>query len=156
MERADIKAVAIRKGIARTTWCFSLRDDWGRSLLDSAHFVSATDHPTNQKREQEALQDLLFDIRTDGWIEKRVPRAKDRNNWWTYQFVRPLHEDQAAAVRDAHLMRAMIVGSQREPERRGLSRGTGVMWTISIAVIIGLFLLCVVLVLSAELRVSPQ
>lgn len=95
---------------------------------------------------------MLIDIRDGGWTITRTPNLKDRNNWWAYHFVRG---DHAAVVRDIEFMKAMTGGGQREEKRSGLPRGTWVMWAITIAVIIGLFLLCVALVLTAELRVSP-
>lgn len=147
IERARIEVEAVRKGITRTTWCFTLRDEWGQGLLRSSEFVSATDHPTNQKRERNALQNMLIDIRNAGWTIAHAPNLKERNNWRTYQFVRGSH---VAVVRDIEFMKAMTGGGHS-----GLPRGTWTMWTITIAVIIGLFLLCVALVLTAEVRVSP-
>lgn len=91
---------------------------------------------------------MLDVIRRDGWTIARTPNLRDRNNWWTYQFVR----GDPATI---EFVKAMTSGNPTETQRGGLPRGTWAMWAVTLAVIIGLFLLCVVLVLTAEVCVSP-
>jgi hypothetical protein len=138
--------------VLRTRWCFVLRDGWGEEILRSHEFLSATDQPTNDKRERATLQDMLLDVRDGGWTIAETPNLKARTQWWTYTFIRG---DQLEVARTIQFVRAMDTGGRRSGDGGGLPRGTWIMWAITIAVIIGLFGLCVLLVLSAELRVSP-
>jgi hypothetical protein len=155
VERATIEPLAVRKGIpgiSRTTWCFVVRTDHGRDLFRSYEFLSATNHPTNKTREQQALQELLLYVRDDGWTITHRPKLQARDQWWQFRFVKG---DPEAVARDLQYANAMSAGSQWVGDRPKMARGVWTMWSVTLVVIIGLFLLCVVLVLTAEIRVSP-
>lgn len=155
------KRLVVRRRRRRTRWCFVLRDERGRDLLRSVDFTSASSHPTNNPREREALQNLLWFVGDEGWTIARRPDVRARNRWWEFHVVRG---DQAAGQRDMQLPEALRdlqmandlrSGDRRAPELPRVARRAWSMRVITLVVIIGIVLIGAALVLILEIRFFP-
>lgn len=135
-----IKARGERTGLLLPYWRFIAVDREGNVFAESQRFDSGIRTVVDGKPERKALEALMMQLRLDGWIMDMVP--SQHADWYAYGFRSPDVPGSPVAQ----------MTYQSSP-KSGVS--IPVMWGITLFVVILLFVVCVVLVLSAQIVIRP-
>lgn len=145
MEHAVVRADRTRKG----HWKYALVTPTGEVIAQSVEFRSNNTAPTQNPIEVNALEAFRDEVRTLGWVAVGPPSA---SQWWTF----PMGRGTAEEIRNEIDRHRVLTFHQPVPvEKRGGIPGIWWMWGITIAVVVGLFLVCVLLAFTTEIQLTP-
>lgn len=154
METAAIHHVKLASGpMSGTKWQFQFVDANGTVLLKSEPFPGPNGLPMRHKKSEAEMDHLYAQIRRQGWQVTNPPI--NEAYWWAFNFARgdglvvtyaPQPQAGAAPAKQPQQV------YQYQTERKGPGCGIWTMWGLTIAVVIGLFLICVVLAFTTEIR----
>jgi hypothetical protein len=134
---------------------FALRSDAGEELAVSpsfdtlARYSKTPGQPPQNQDEQRTLEQFVNALRREGWHVVNQQQAP----WYAIQLARGTESDISTLRRDLFVRQGMQATPLPPTKRDGLS--VQAMWAITLLVIIALFAFCVVLALTAELRITP-
>ena len=138
-----IRTEQTQPGVVMPHFRFIAVDKDGNVIAGSESFDSGMRSVLDGKRERRALESLMTNLRLDGWILDLTPEQQPNSPWYSYGFRSP---DVAGSASPAPTLIAA-------PRRDGLS--IQMMWATTLAVVLILFLICVVLAFSARLEIRP-
>ncbi len=138
------------RGAMRDTYRFAAIEHDGALIVASAPFTSRSVLSRGDNQTHQMLQSLVAELAVLGW--QAIPTGP---KWYDHRvyYVGATQAPAASAAGMAMPMGAPIpIITQVQAPRRGLS--PGVMWFWSVVIILLLFVVCVVLVYSTEIRMT--
>jgi hypothetical protein len=98
--------------------------------------------------ERAALEDIVNIAIRSGWRVIRHPTSP----WYAVELAQGSEDDLAAIKRDLYLRGRPV--EQNPSKKEGMSLQS--MWGITLFIVIALFTICLLLVFTSELRITPQ
>jgi hypothetical protein len=151
VERATIRVDKFGRSAGFTIWQFHLVNLAGDILATSDQFKSGNNHPSRNPVVLDAWDTFGRRLRADGWV--MVGQPANHGTWWEVPLVRGDRTDVESEI--LRLRGGPAWGGPAIPSRSGPGCAIWSMWGITLLVIIGLFALCVLLVLTSEIRFGP-
>lgn len=139
------------RGATRDTYRFAAIEQDGALIVASAPFTSRSVLSRGDNQTHQMLQVLIAELAVMGW--QAIPTGP---KWYDHRvyYVGAMQVPAASPVGTAMPMGSQTpIITQMQAPRRGLS--PGVMWGWSVAIILLLFVFCVVLAFSTEIRLTP-
>lgn len=150
-EIGRIESEKLRQNVTSDRYRFVLRASTGRLVAASEPFntsarkINKLGDIQRGPKEQIALEQFVTQLIHDGWRVAHQPTTP----WYSLTLAQGSEEDLERLKRDLFIRGDSLPSRQRE----GVS--VQKMWGITLFVVIALFVVCVVLVLSAEIQITP-
>ena len=158
--RNDRAVITVREN-GQHHWQFelvALSGGIGEVHATSPSFHMKAFRPKNKPPARETLEWFVNHLRQSGWEIDQAPPSLTGQDWFAFHLARGDFVVRQGGAYPIQSMPAFPLAPAvpLAPAQRGPSKGIWWMWGLTIAIVLCLFLLCVVLVLSAELRLTPS